>query len=300
MIKAYGISKRYEKENVLENLSMNVEKGSIYGLIGSNGAGKSTLLNVLSGVYKQDSGSCEIDGEEVFENTKIKAKIAYITDDPFYFSGATMKEMALFSNRIYPGFSMEKFEKTAAMFPLDVNKKLASFSKGMKRQAAIILAIAREPEVLLCDECFDGLDVVVRQTVKGIFVSEAAERGMTVVISSHNLREMENLCDTIGILHDNKIVVERSMTDIREMMHRYSAAYKPMVDVEELKSRLNVVSLKVRGNILEIVARGEADEIEKILSEYNPILIDKTELTLEDIFIYEMEVNGYDFTKILL
>lgn len=300
MIKAYGIGKRYEKEFVLENLSMNVEKGSIYGLIGSNGAGKSTLLNVLSGVYKPECGSCTIDGEEVFENTKIKAKVAYITDDPYYFTGATMKEMALYLDKMYPSFSMEKFEKTAGMFPLDVNKKLSSFSKGMKRQAAIILAIAQQPEVLLCDECFDGLDVVVRQMVKGIFVSEAAERKMTVVISSHNLREMENLCDTIGILHENKIVIERSMVDIRDMMHRYSAAYKPMIDVEQLKSRLNIVSLNMRGNILEIVARGEADAIEKVLEEYNPILVDKTELTLEDIFIYEMEVNGYDFSKILL
>ena len=300
MIKAVDLCKRYEKDYVLENLSMNVKKGSIYGLLGSNGAGKSTLLNVLSGVYKPDSGKCEIDGEEVFENIGIKARTAYITDDPFYFTAASMREMARFLNKMYKSFSMEKFEKIASMFPLDLNKRISSFSKGMKRQAAIILALAQEPDILLCDECFDGLDVVVRQMVKGLFVSEVEERGMTVIISSHNLREMENLCDTIGILHDKKIVIERSINDIKTLMHRFNVAYKPMIDTEELKARLNVVSLNRRGNILEIVARGESENIQKILEEFDPILVDETELTLEDIFICEMEASGYDFSKILL
>lgn len=300
MIKVENLKKRYDKEYVLDNLSMNVKKGSIYALIGSNGAGKSTLLNVLSGVYKPDGGTAEIKGEGIYENNRVKAATAYITDDPFYFTGASMREMAQYLDKMYDSFSMEKFSETAKMFPLDVNKRLSSFSKGMKRQAAIVLALAQNPEVLLCDECFDGLDPVVRQMVKGLFVSEVAERKMTVVISSHNLREMENLCDTIGVLHDKKIVIERSMIDIKESMHRYSAAYKPMIDIGELRKMLDIVSLKQRGNVLEIVARGNRAEIEKVLESFSPLLADEIELTLEDIFICEMEVSGYDFSKILL
>lgn len=300
MIKVENLKKRYDSEYVIDSLSMNVKKGSIYGLIGSNGAGKSTLLNVLSGVYKPDGGRAEISGESVYENNRVKAVTAYITDDPFYFTGASMREMAQYLDKMYESFSMEKFNEVAKLFPLDINKRLSSFSKGMKRQAAIVLAIAQMPEVMLCDECFDGLDPVVRQMVKKLFVSEVAERGMTIVISSHNLREMENLCDTIGILHDKKIVIERSMGDIKEDMHRYSVAYKPMIDIEELKKALDVVSLKKRGNLLEIVARGNRDETVKALESFSPILIDEIELTLEDIFICEMEVSGYDFSKILL
>ncbi|MCD8048170.1 MAG: ABC transporter ATP-binding protein [Clostridia bacterium] len=300
MIEAHELRKGYDGEYVLENLTMHVKKGSIYGIIGSNGAGKSTLLNVLSGVFKPDYGRAEIDGEEVFENNRVKGLTAYITDDPFYFNSATVREMARFLNKMYDSFSMEKFEKTAALFPIDVDKKLSGFSKGMKRQAAIVLAIAQMPEVLLCDECFDGLDPVVRQLVKGLFISEVAERDMTIVISSHNLREMESLCDTIGILHEKKIVTERSVGDIKDSMHRYSVAYKPMIDVELLKQKLDVVSLKQRGNILEIVVRGAAEDAERIFEEQNPILIDEMPLTLEDIFICEMEVKGYDFSKILL
>ncbi len=300
MIKVEGLKKRYDSEYVLDDLSMNVKKGSIYGLIGSNGAGKSTLLNVLSGVYKPDGGRAEISGEAIYENNRVKAVTAYITDDPFCFTGASMREMAQYLDKMYDSFSMERFYEAAKLFPLDMNKRLSSFSKGMKRQAAIVLAVAQMPDVMLCDECFDGLDPVVRQMVKKLFVSEAAERGMTVVISSHNLREMENLCDTVGILHDKKIVIERSMEDIKDGMHRYSAAYKPMIDIEELKKTLDVVSLKRRGNVLEIVARGSKDETEKALESFSPLLIDEIELTLEDIFICEMEAGGYDFSKILL
>jgi ABC-2 type transport system ATP-binding protein len=300
MIKIENLCKRYDEDFVLKNLSMNVKKGSIYALVGTNGAGKSTLLNTLSGVYAPDGGSVEINGESVYENNNVKKITAYITDDPFYFAGASMKEMAEYLDKMYESFSMDKFEKIVKGFPLDINKRISSFSKGMKRQAAIILALAQSPELLLCDECFDGLDPVVRQAVKSLFVSEAAEREMTVVISSHNLREMENLCDTIGILHENRIILERSLGDIKENMHRYSVAYKPMIDVSKLYEKLDIVSLSNRGNILEIVVRGSDEETQNVLESFSPILIDETELSLEDIFICEMEAKGYDFSKILL
>ncbi len=300
MIKTEKLLKKLDGNVILENLNLTVKRGSIYGLIGSNGAGKSTLLNILSGVYKPDGGTAKICGEDIFENVDVKGKTAYISDDPFYFNGSTVDEMALYLNNTYQNFSMEKYKSLSKVFPIDTSKKISSFSKGMKRQVAIMLALAQQPEFLLCDESFDGLDPVIRKLVKRLFVNEVSENGTTVVISSHNLREMENLCDTIGILHDNKIVVEKSIADIKDTLHRYQAAYKPMIDVGMLKEKLEILTSSMRGSILELTVRGERDYISNVLESYSPVLLDEIELTLEDIFICEMEVNGYDFSKILL
>ena len=299
MIKVSNVKKSFDKTIVLENLDCHVKKGSIYGLIGSNGAGKSTLLNILCGVYKSEDGNVCISDEEVYENTDVKQKIAYISDEPFFFNSSTMREMALYLENVQPSFTMEKFDEISSYFPLDVNKKINSFSKGMKRQAAIVLALSQNPDVLLCDESFDGLDPVIRQLVKRLIIKEVSEREMTVVISSHNLSEMENLCDTIAILHDNKIVLERSLDDIKDNMHHYQLSFKPMLPIEAF-SELDIVSHKVRSNIIELVLKGKCDDIENTFKKLNPILIDRLELTLEDIFVYEMEVSGYDYTKILM
>lgn len=298
MIEITNLKKQYDKCVVLDTLDMSVKKGSIYGLIGVNGAGKSTLLNCLSGVFKPDGGSVKIGGEEVYENTAVKGKIAYVTDDPYYFSGSSLLEMAKYLDKMYESFSMEKFEAIAKEFEMDVKGKLSSFSKGMKRQAALTLALAQNAEVLLCDECFDGLDALVRKRVKRILIEEACEREMTVVISSHNLREMENLCDTIGIMSGKKIIIEKSVENMREEIHRYSVAYKPMVDPDLLAEELDVMTINKRSSMLEMVIRGEQAEIEKVLEKYNPVLIDKAEITLEDVFISEMEATGYDKSQI--
>lgn len=300
MIKTEGLLKKLDGNTILKELNLTVKRGSIYGLIGSNGAGKSTLLNVLAGVYKPDGGTAKICGENIFENVNVKGKTAYISDDPFYFNGATVDETAAYLNDVYENFSMDKYKTLSDVFPIDTSKKISSFSKGMKRQVAIMLALAQQPEFLLCDESFDGLDPVIRKLVKRLFVNEVSENGMTIIISSHNLREMENLCDTIGILHENKIVVEKSIADIKDTLHRYQAAYKPMIDVEMLKDRLNILTSNMRGSILELTVRGEREKISAVLESYAPLLIDEIELTLEDIFICEMEVSGYDFSKILL
>ena len=300
MIRTERLLKRLDGQKVLENLNLTVKRGSIYGLIGSNGAGKSTLLNVLAGVYKPDGGTAKICGEDIFENVGVKGKTAYISDDPFYFNGATVDEMASYLNSVYKSFSMEKYKSVAGVFPINTSKRISSFSKGMKRQVSFILALAQQPEILLCDESFDGLDPVIRKLVKRLFVNEVAENGMTIVISSHNLREMENLCDTIGILHDNRIVVEKSISDIKETLHRYQAAYKPMIDIDMLKDKLDILTSSMRGSILELTVRGDREKISAVLESYAPLLIDEIELTLEDIFICEMEVSGYDFSKILL
>jgi ABC-2 type transport system ATP-binding protein len=299
MIEALNLCKKFDGTTVLDNLNCHVARGSVYGLIGSNGAGKSTLLNILSGVYKPDGGSAKILDAEIFENTCVKSKTAYIGDDPFFYNSATTEEMAKVLCNAYKDFTMERFYEVAALFPIDIKKRINTFSKGMRRQVAIILALAQNPEILLCDESFDGLDPVIRQLVKRIIVSEVEKNQLTVLISSHNLREMENLCDTIGVLHDNKIIIERSIDNIKSSLHKLQLAFKPMIETSEIKG-IEVLSVNTRGNIMELVARGDIDEITASLQNLNPIIIDKLDLSLEDIFIYEMEVKGYDFSKILL
>ena len=300
MIKLNGLCKRLGGKTVLEDVFSHIEKGSIYGLIGSNGAGKSTLLNLISGVYKADSGDVLVDGEAVYENIAVKNRIAYVSDDPYYFNSCSMKEMAEFLNAAYPSFSMEKFYEVAKSFPLNIKDRIGTFSKGMKRQAAIVLALSQSPDLLLCDECFDGLDPVIKQLVKRILISEVAERGMTVVISSHSLRELENLCDVVGILHNNSIIVEKSMDEIKERLHKIQLAFKPMIEESELPKGLEIVKCETRGNMMELVVRGGISEINEKLSTLNPLIYDTIELTLEDVFIYEMEASGYDFSKLLV
>ena len=300
MIKINGLCKKLGGKSVLENLSANVKKGSIYGLIGSNGAGKSTLLNIISGVYKKDSGEVLVCDEPIYENVDVKNRIAYVSDDPYYFNSYSMKEMAEFLNAAYPSFSMEKFYEIAKNFPLDIKGRIGAFSKGMKRQAAIVLALSQSPDVLLCDECFDGLDPVIKQLVKRLFINEVTEHGMTVVISSHSLRELENLCDSVGILHNNTIIIEKSMDEIKDRLHKVQLAIKPMISEDELPEDLETVKCEIRGNMMELVVRGELSEVEEKLQSLNPLVMDIIPLSLEDIFIYEMEASGYDFSKLLI
>lgn len=299
MIAIENLTKTFDGNIILDHITSNIKKGSIYGLIGTNGAGKSTLLNLISGIYFPDGGKVFIADEDLSENVALKDKISYISDEPFFFNSYTMTDMAKYYEKAYPSFSMEKFIEISSYFPLDVNKKLNTFSKGMKRQSAIIMALSRNPEILLCDESFDGLDPVIRQLVKRIIIKEVTERGMTVIVSSHNLNELENFCDVIGILHENKIIIEKNLDDIKENIHKIQVAFKPMIDVSCLKG-IDIVKSTVRKSIMEIVARGRLDDILRKIEEKNPILTDVIDISLEDIFIYEMEVTGYDASKILI
>ena len=299
MIKIENLTKSFDNTVVLSKLSSNIKRGSIYGLIGTNGAGKSTLLNIISGVYLPDSGSVKINGEDVYENIKIKQKIAYISDEPYFFNSFTMEEMARYLSNTNCDFTMEKFYEVSKLFPLDIKKKINTFSKGMKRQAAIVFEISKKPDIILCDESFDGLDPVIRQLVKRIIINEVADRNMTAVVSSHNLKELENFCDVIGILHENKIVCEKSLDTLKDSFVKLQVAFEKDTD-ESFLEDFDVVSKDKRSSICELVIRGNKDEIIETMNSHNPILIDVLELTLEDIFIYEMEGNGYDFTKLIM
>ncbi len=299
MIEINHLRKSYDNQMVLEDINAAVKDGAIYGLLGSNGAGKSTLLGLMAGIYKADAGSILYDGQEVYENNAVKKDIAYITDDPFYFNHYTLTEMAKYYALVCPNFSMVRYDELSSFFPIDRNQKINSFSKGMKRQTAIILALSQSPKVLLCDESFDGLDPVIRQLVKRLFIEEVNRRGMSIVISSHNLREIENLCDTISIVHNKKIILERDVDTIKEGIHKLQVVIKPMPDSSVFQV-VDVVDCKIRGNLAELIVRGEEQEILEKLETLNPLLIDILDLTLEELFIYEMEVGGYDFSNIIL
>lgn len=298
-LKIENLTKKFDDYVVLDNVSSSIEKGSIYGLIGTNGAGKSTLLNLISGIYFSDLGFVEIDGEKIEDNVNIKDDISYISDEPHFFNSFSMKDMAKYLNNVYPSFSMDKFYEISNLFPLDITKKLNTFSKGMKRQAAIVFALSKNPKLLLCDESFDGLDPVIRQLVKRIIIKEVSERQMTVIVSSHNLAELENFCDVIGIIHQNKIIIEKKIDDIKENIHKIQLAFKPMIDAKEIKD-VDIVKYTTRSSVMEIVARGKLDEIIPKIEKLNPVLIDPIDISLEDIFIYEMEVTGYDASKVLI
>jgi len=299
MIEITNLCKSLDGKVILNDLNCQIKTGSIYGLLGSNGAGKSTLLNLLSGIYKPDKGSVLYDGRSVYENNLVKQEIAYISDEPFYFSHYTLTDMANYYDLVSPSFSMVKYEELSSFFPIDRNQKINSFSKGMKRQVAIILALSQSPKVLLCDESFDGLDPVLRQLVKRLFIEEVENKKMTIVISSHNLGEMESLCDYVGIVHNKKIAIEKAIDTIKEDIHKIQIAFKPMPDIAIFKDIVEVEKIRVRGNIAELIVKGDIHEIEVKLETLNPLLIDVLDLSLEEIFIYEMEVNGYDFSNIL-
>lgn len=300
MIEITNLSKSIDGKAILHDLNCQIKTGSIYGLLGSNGAGKSTLLNLLAGIYKPDKGEILLDGRPIYENNTVKQEIAYISDDPFYFSHYTLTDMANYYDLVSPMFSMVKYEELSSFFPIDRNQKINSFSKGMKRQVAIILALSQSPKVLLCDESFDGLDPVLRQLVKRLFIEEVENKKTTIVISSHNLAEMENLCDYIGIVHNQKIAVEKSIDTIKEVIHKVQIAFKPMPDPSIFHDIVEVEKIRVRGNIAELIVNGDIHEIETKLETLHPLLIDVLDLSLEEIFIHEMEVNGYDFSNILL
>nr|WP_251025873.1 ABC transporter ATP-binding protein [Bacillus sp. ISL-47] len=281
----------------VEKVSIHVNKGSIYGLLGSNGAGKTTLLKLLSGIYVQDEGSVTIDGEPVFENKAIKDKIFFIQDNPFFLPQYTVKHMAQFYKSIYSGWDEVRFGELAAIFEMDVHKKIHRFSKGIQRQAAFILALSARPEVLILDEPMDGLDPVMRKKVKSLLINEVADREMTILISSHNLREVEDLCDYIGIMHKGRIILEKDLDDIKSETHKIQVAFKGPVPA--IFDSMKLLHKEKRGSIMICIVKGDAEEISAYVEQFKPVIFDLLPLTLEEIFIYEMGDVGYAVQNIL-
>jgi ABC-2 type transport system ATP-binding protein len=300
MIEVKSVYKKFGRMNVIENVHLSIQKGSIYGLIGSNGAGKTTLIKLLAGIYRQDHGEIIIDGVPVFENTGLKQTIFYIPDQPYFWPQYTTRQMAAFYKGIYSSWNEERFSRLVQLFDLDPNKKIHTFSKGWQRQAAFILALSAMPGILLLDEPLDGLDPVVRKKVKNLLIQDVAEREMTILISSHNLREVEDLCDHVGIIHKGKIVMEKELDELKSNIHKVQVAYKEWALSEQLLKQLNILHSEKRGSILLCIVKGEEDVIAKQIQKTNPIIFDLLPLTLEEIFIYEMGDIGYAIENVIL
>ncbi len=299
MIEAKNISKMFDDSAALTDVSINVKKGSIYGLVGSNGAGKTTLLKILAGVYRQDQGEVLIDNQKVFENIEIKSKTVFIPDSLYFFSQYTVKDMAIFYQRIYANWNEERYQILKNAFQLDEHKKIQQMSKGMQRQAAFWLALSITPDFLILDEPLDGLDPIMRQKVRNLIIQDTAEREMTVLISSHNLRELEDLCDNIGILHQGRLIVEKELDDLKSDIHKIQAAFQGDQPKKIFQNK-NVLYHEKRGSVRLFIIRGKKEEIIQEVSQYQPLVLDILPLTLEEIFIYEMGGIGYEIKNIVI
>lgn len=297
MITISGLTKKFGDFVALDNIDLTIPEGSAFGVLGSNGAGKSTLLRLMSGIYQQDKGKILIDGEEIFDNVKNKQKIFFINDETIQFSQFTIKELKDFYKGFYPDFSEDIFKSLCAKIKIPDNKKLSQFSKGMKRQAIVIIGLSCQTKYLFLDEAFDGLDPTMRIIVKHMIVDAMLDRNMTVIISSHNLKEINELCDSVALFHKGKIVVNRQLDEVKGNIHKIQLVFESELYREDFAD-LDVLHFEKQGRIIHIISKGEPDKIKAQLDEKNPLVIEMIPLTLEEIFIYEMEGLGYDCTEI--
>lgn len=297
MIEIKNVVKEFDGFRALDELSMTVPSGSVYGLVGPNGAGKSTIIRHLTGIYRQDSGEVLVDGQPVFENPSVKNRIAYIPDDIFFFSNASIGEMARFYRSIYPQFDAERFKKLGEMFGLDTKRQMRKLSKGMQKQAAFWMMMALRPEFLVLDEPVDGLDPVMRRQIWSIVMADVAENGTTVLVSSHNLRELEDVCDHVGIMNKGKIMIERTLSELQEGIIKLQLA---LPDGGTLPDGLDILHKTSTGRLQTIILHGASAELEEKLSPCRPLFMDFVPLTLEEIFIYELGGADYEVKDIVL
>ena len=297
MIEVKALVKSFDGFRALDGLDLTVPKGAVYGLVGPNGAGKSTLIRHAVGIYRQDSGELLVDGEPVYENPKIKARIAYIPDEVAYFTQSTIKDMMRFYKSIYPAFDRERFEKLGRAFELSLSRPLRKMSKGMQKQAAFWLALSCRPDCIILDEPVDGLDPVMRRQVWNLLLGDVAERGSTVLVSSHNLRELEVVCDHVGIMNRGKMLLERSLSQLQDNMVKVQLA---LADGTELPESLDILHCSVTGRLRQLILRGDAEEVTNKLSTVQPLFMDVLPLSLEEIFIYELGGAEHEIKDILV
>lgn len=297
MIQVINVVKTFEGFKALDGLNMTVPQGAVYGLVGPNGSGKSTIIRHITGIYRADSGRVLADGQEIFENPAVKARIAYIPDDIFYFLQASVRDMMRYYRGIYPKFDMARYEKLKEVFSLDEKMPIRRMSKGMQKQAAFWLCMCMRPEILVLDEPVDGLDPVMRRQIWSIILSDAAETGTTVLVSSHNLRELEDVCDHVGILDHGRLLLERSLSELQENITKIQIA---LPDGGALPEGLNILHTSRTGRLMTLIIRGETHQILGRLQEAQPLFVDALPLSLEEIFIYELGGKDYAVKDILL
>lgn len=292
MIKATALTKNFGDKKALDSIDLTINDSSIYGLVGSNGSGKSTLMRLISGVYYADGGNISIDGLTPFNNPQLKARISYLADTPFFIHQSNINEMARFYKSMYPSFSSERFEKLANTFPLDRKARIATMSKGMQRQAALMLCLSTMPDYLLLDEAFDGLDPVMRKVLKSLLV-EGASDGMTAIIASHNLRDLDELCDSVGLLHQGKILLNDEIDEIKSSIHKFQIVFDRIPDLSVFEN-MNVLKIEKSGSVVQLAVKGDKKEIGSFINGLFPVFVESIPPTFEEIFMYELEAMNYD------
>lgn len=298
MIEVKNVVKTFDGFRALDGTNVTVPQGAIYGLVGPNGAGKTTLLRCLTGVYRQDGGTVSIDGQAVWENPAVKTRVASIPDDWYYFMQASIREMMNYYRGFYPSFSMERYEKLKTVFELDEKQAIRRMSKGMQKQAAFWLAMCCMPDFLLLDEPVDGLDPVMRRQVWGFIMQDVAERGTTVLVSSHNLRELEDVCDHVGIMNKGRVLLERSLSELQDNTVKLQVVFNG--DTPQMPEGMTVLHESAVGRVHTIIFRGAQSDIEDALALYKPVFMEAVPLTLEEIFIYELGGADYAVKDIIL
>ena len=299
MLEAKNVVKTFDGFRALDEASLTVPKGAVYGLVGPNGAGKSTIIRHFTGVYRPDSGSLTLEGQPIYENTAVKQRICVIPDDWFYFSQWSIREMARLYKGMYPTFSQERYDKMHEVFPLDDRQMIRRMSKGMQKQAAFWITMSCMPEYLILDEPVDGLDPVMRRQVWSLILQDVAERGTTVLVSSHNLRELEDVCDHVGVMSRGKLLLEHSLSELQDYTVKLQLAFEG-AELPALPQEIKVLHHAQTGRVHTLICRGSAEELEQQLSALHPIFIDAVPLSLEEIFIYELGGEDYAIRDIVL
>lgn len=301
MIKAEKLTKRFGQTEALAQFNCTVPDGCVYGLVGSNGAGKSTFLRLISGIYRPDGGSVKVDGQSVFGSCETLSKLMLVPDELYFVASATIKRMAELYKNTRGYIDLERLQSLADIIELDIKRPIAQFSKGMKRQAATILALACKPKYLLFDETFDGLDPVMRSVIKKIIVEDVLDRGASVVITSHSLRELEDTCDQLALLHKGGLVLESDISNLKTSLFKAQIATNTEIPKEEY-SRVcggDVLSYIKRGSVTNMIIRGDRNQAESALRSLEPVILDILPLSLEEVFVYEMEALGYRANELL-
>lgn len=300
MIQVNHVVKSFDGFKALDGLDMHVKGGSIYGLVGPNGAGKSTIIRHITGIYRPDSGSVVVDGVPVYENPQMKSRIAWIPDELYYFVSASTKDMMKFYRGIYPKFDDKRYQALREAFPeVDEKAPIRRLSKGMQKQSAFWLALCCNPDILVLDEPVDGLDPVMRRQVWSLLMNDVSQRGTTVLVSSHNLRELEDVCDHVGILSHGKVLLERSLSELQDNILKMQVVFQE-TEMPKMPEEMNVLHVTKVGRIYTLIIRGNMEEIKAQIATYNPILMEALPLSLEEIFIYELGGEDYAVRDIVL
>ncbi|MDE7199800.1 MAG: ABC transporter ATP-binding protein [Lachnospiraceae bacterium] len=300
MIEIHNLTKYFDDIKAVDEVSVAIREKTVFGLIGTNGAGKSTVLRMLTGVLRPDAGTVAVDNMPVYDNVEAKKKLFFIADEPYFFANANAGTMERYYSGIFEEFNREEFYQYLDKFDLDRNRKIRTFSKGMKKQLALLLGICAHTKYILCDETFDGLDPVMRQGVKSIFAKEMEERGLTPVIASHNLRELEDICDHVGLLHKGGVLLSKDLEDMKCNIQKVQCVFSSVEDELKALNGIEVLKKEQRGSLCTITVRSTREEVEARFATADTIFYEVLPLSLEEIFISETEVVGYDIKKLIL